>query len=283
VAEDTPSTEALTHGPLSYNLDFCACGWEWPCPSEARRQDAERVRQEAADTSGLPDKWVCSTCGAQAMEVWRDGVAARVHVVEPRGHEPTTATSGLLHWVRCLVALYDNDMEALPGGDNDPVQAWDDVMREFRKAVADADGSTQEEQEAAHTSGLTDRAVALIVGSTQDERGQPPIREAADTSGLREALEALPSIIFTPEQDSSAGDVVYRADVLAALRGATERPLDVERLTTAMANVGAYYRAEHPNGDYTMVPRTTGNFAALIAVEYARLASPTTTTPETEG
>jgi hypothetical protein len=108
-------------------------------------------------------------------------------------------------------------------------------------------------------------------------------QDAADTSGLREALEALPSIIFTPEQDSSAGDVVYRADVLAALRGATERPLDVERLTTAMANVGAYYRAEHPNGDYTMVPRTTGNFAALIAVEYARLASPTTTTPETEG
>jgi hypothetical protein len=108
-------------------------------------------------------------------------------------------------------------------------------------------------------------------------------QEAADTSGLREALEALPSIIFTPDQDASAGDVVYRADVLAALRGATERPLDVERLTTAMANVGAYYRAEHENGDYTMVPRTTGNFAALIAAEYARLASPTTTTPETEG
>jgi hypothetical protein len=96
----------------------------------------------------------------------------------------------LLHHVRVLVALYEDDMEALPGGDNDPVQAWDDVMREFRKAVADADGSTQEEQEAAHTSGLTDRAVALIVGSTQDERGQPPIGEAADTSGLRERLYA---------------------------------------------------------------------------------------------
>jgi hypothetical protein len=49
----------------------------------------------------------------------------------------------LLHWVRCLVALYDDDMEALPGGDNDPVPSWDDVMRELRKAIADADGSTQ--------------------------------------------------------------------------------------------------------------------------------------------
>jgi hypothetical protein len=41
----------------------------------------------------------------------------------------------LLHWVRCLVALYDDDMEALPGGDNDPVPSWDDVMRELRKAI----------------------------------------------------------------------------------------------------------------------------------------------------
>jgi hypothetical protein len=55
-------------------------------------------------------------------------------------------TSGLLHHVRVLVALYEDDMEALPGGDNDPVPAWDDVMRELRKAIADADGSTQEEQ-----------------------------------------------------------------------------------------------------------------------------------------
>jgi hypothetical protein len=50
----------------------------------------------------------------------------------------------LLHHVRVLVALYEDDMEALPGGDDDPVPSWDDVMRELRKAIADADGSTQE-------------------------------------------------------------------------------------------------------------------------------------------
>jgi hypothetical protein len=46
--------------------------------------------------------------------------------------------SGLLHNVRVLVALYDDDMEALPGGDDDPVPAWDDVMREFRAALEGA-------------------------------------------------------------------------------------------------------------------------------------------------
>jgi hypothetical protein len=39
----------------------------------------------------------------------------------------------LLHHVRVVVALYDNDMEALPGGDNDPVPSWDDVMRELQE------------------------------------------------------------------------------------------------------------------------------------------------------
>jgi hypothetical protein len=128
----------------------------------------------------------------------------------------------LLHWVRCLVALWENDMEALPGGDNDPVPSWDDVMREFRKAVADADGSTQEEQEAAHTSGLTDRAVALIVGSTQDERGQPPIEEAADPSGLREAVVAF----IAANEGYERRGYVDLAPLRAALEGATERPLD---------------------------------------------------------
>jgi hypothetical protein len=146
----------------------------------------------------------------------------------------------LLHHVRVVVALYDNDMEALPGGDNDPVPSWDDVMREFRKAVADADGSTQEEQEAAHTSGLTDRAVALIVGSTQDERGQPPIEEAADTSGLREALDVLDVIDGIVDDTHPEGDgcplCTALDDLRAALEGATERPLDVdaERLAEAM-------------------------------------------------
>jgi hypothetical protein len=130
----------------------------------------------------------------------------------------------LLHHVRVLVALYEDDMEALPGGDNDPVQAWDDVMREFRKAVADADGSTQEEQEAAHTSGLTDRAVALIVGSTQDERGQPPIEEAADTSGLREALAntRTHAVSITDYRDGTFTECLDAVAVRAALEGATE-------------------------------------------------------------
>jgi hypothetical protein len=155
---------------------------------------------------------------------------------------PSTEALTLLHHVRVVVALYYDDMEALPGGDTDPVPSWDDVMRELRKAIADADGGTQEEQEAAHTSGLTDRAVALIVGSTQDERGQPPIEEAADTSGLREALAHIRDICKPMDFDMSgkprwfdggtpAGggsrERIWRI-CDAALRGATERPLDVD-------------------------------------------------------
>jgi hypothetical protein len=136
---------------------------------------------------------------------------------------PSTEALTLLHHVRVVVALYYDDMEALPGGDTDPVPSWDDVMRELRKAIADADGGTQEEQEAAHTSGLTDRAVALIVGSTQDERGQPPIEEAADTSGLREAVEDILCNVATYHDVGS-----IHARLRAALEGATERPMDVE-------------------------------------------------------
>jgi hypothetical protein len=57
----------------------------------------------------------------------------------------------------------------------------------------------------------------------------------------------------------------------AALRGATERPLDVERLGRAAA-------ALKDIGEYP----TDRAYGTALAAEYARL-TPTTTTPETEG
>jgi hypothetical protein len=171
VAEDTPSTEALTHGPLSYNLDFCACGWEWPCPSEARRQDAERVRQEAADT--------LTTCSA----IWNGCKCGRPDHIDAR-------------------------------------HVWMNPLDRGRAV----DPAMYPRQEAADTSGLTDRAVALIVGSTQDERGQPPIREAADTSGLREALAntRTHAVSITDYRDGTFTECLDAVAVRAALEGATE-------------------------------------------------------------
>jgi hypothetical protein len=104
----------------------------------------------------------------------------------------------LLHHVRVLVALYEDDMEALPGGDNDPVPSWDDVMRELRKAIA--------------------------------EVGACRLSEAADTSGLREALDVLDVIDGIVDDTHPEGDgcplCTALDDLRAALEGATERPLD---------------------------------------------------------
>jgi hypothetical protein len=100
----------------------------------------------------------------------------------------------LLHHVRVLVALYDNDMEALPGGDNDPVPAWDDVMRELRKAIA--------------------------------EIGACRLSEAADTSGLREALAntRTHAVSITDYRDGTFTECLDAVAVRAALRGATTTP-----------------------------------------------------------
>jgi hypothetical protein len=159
---DTPSTEALTPGTKVTNqhpdilhgevIDLRQSSalpgfvWvRWENGSVELEQvedltlDAERaVRQEAADTSVPEDAGTCPTCHYSTC-------VGRLSYEDCTGREAAD-TSGLLHHVRVLVALYEDDMEALPGGDNDPVPAWDDVMRELRKAIADADGSTQEEQ-----------------------------------------------------------------------------------------------------------------------------------------
>jgi hypothetical protein len=95
-------------------------------------------------------------------------------------------------------------------------------------------------------------------------------REAADTSGLREALtlmvehhDAHPAIIL----GHACAEVEYAR---AALEGATERPLDVERLAATM-------HALHPGSILIDCERIDRRDATVLAAEYARLASPTTT------
>lgn len=74
------------------------------------------------------------------------------------------------------------------------------------------------------------------------------------------------------EWNTALAALDYSVDIAGATLDAARSGRDsdperglAERLEDAMVKVGAYRRVEHPDGDYTMVPRTTNEFARLIA------------------
>ncbi len=99
-----------------------------------------------------------------------------------------------------------------------------------------APSTPQTDEERAYNRGWADGNASAL------DACNPIIRDLqARLGALREVLandiEALPTIFFTDEQDPAAGDVVYRADVLAIVRpglraeslsvSATENPAEV--------------------------------------------------------
>jgi hypothetical protein len=129
------------------------------------------------------------------------------------------------------------------------------------------------------------RIVAMFDGNPVIE---PSSAFAEAIAGLRDTLTAIPAPNgladrFSKQAKDAAAihdafhDGVASAfreaarEVRAALEGATERPLDVERLADAMREFF----------DWQLVPLDIINRdARAVASIYARLVSPTTTTPE---
>jgi hypothetical protein len=220
---DTPSTEASyvydEANEARCTLPDCHCRYSGRPPRHPVAADTPST-EEAADPPchRASSSTYCTTHDAE----WAMDGLFRCPAVRRGSHRmtpDTPSTEALTVIERALRNAY--------GDVNEVWMPWALIERAVR-------------QEAAHTSGLTDRAVALIVGSTQDERGQPPIEEAADTSGLREALDVLDVIDGIVDDTHPEGDgcplCTALDDLRAALEGATERPLDVdaERLAEAM-------------------------------------------------
>jgi hypothetical protein len=128
------------------------------------------------------------------------------------------------------------------------------------------------------------RIVAMFDGNPVID---PSSAFAEAIAGLRDALTATPDPSLAGRFSKQAKDAAAIHDafhdgvasafreaareVRAALEGATERPLDVERLADAMREFF----------DWQLVPLDIINRdARAVASIYARLVSPTTTTPE---
>ena len=118
-----------------------------------------------------------------------------------------------------------------------------------------------------------------LLATLDAARSATPSSEEADPGALADLIERWHVWNATTDDDLKVmlglrlmQDAFDALPTLVTPDNAGRSSIDAATLERAMADVGAYRRVEHPDGDYTMVPRTTGEFARLIA---ARLSEST--------
>jgi hypothetical protein len=119
---------------------------------------------------------------------------------------------------------------------------------------------------------------AVIIGAVRDVRAVR--QEAADTSRreTRAAVKKALAYLAPPHTEGAiAAAVATLVSLRAALEGATERPLDVERLRQAMDDAE---KLSLRLGSYVGLDLAVADLADAVVERYARLASPTTETPD---
>jgi hypothetical protein len=118
------------------------------------------------------------------------------------------------------------------------------------------------------------------VASAFREAARAVRQEAADTSGheTRAAVKKALAYLAPPHTEGAiAAAVATLVSLRAALEGATERPLDVERLRQAMDDAE---KLSLRLGSYVGLDLAVADLADAVVERYARLASPTTETPD---